>query len=110
MSEFFRSDIVRDEMNEIFEIQKDLYRSIAHFTSMDDCDKRNHINKLKNLLDKQEILYVRLSLSDDPEAKEMKEKIILTSKAMGFSDIDMTIIFKNMKKTLDNLEKKLDTP
>ena len=31
---------------------------------------------LEKLLDKQKILYARLSLSDDPEAKVMKERIV----------------------------------
>jgi hypothetical protein len=49
-------------------------------------------------------------LSDDPEALEMKEKIKITSAAMGFKDVDMSIIFNNMRRTLEGLQKRLDTP
>jgi hypothetical protein len=55
-------------------------------------------------------MWTRLSLSDDPEAIEMKEKIRMTSAAMGFKDVDMNVIFRNMRNTLDNLAKRLDTP
>ena len=38
---------------------------------------------LKDLIEKQKILYTRLSLSDDPEAKKMKENIIESASMMG---------------------------
>lgn len=108
MSKFFDSSIIRKEMEEIFNIQKELYQVIMQFGDMDDSEKREHMDKLKGLLDKQEVMWTRLSLSDDPEAIEMKEKIKMTSAAMGFKDVDMNIIFKNMRNTLDNLAKRLD--
>ena len=110
MSKFFDSAIIREEMEEIFHIQKELYQVIMQFGAMDDSEKSEHMNKLKGLLDKQEVMWTRLSLSDDPEAIEMKEKIKMTSAAMGFKDVDMNVIFKNMRNTLDNLAKRLDTP
>jgi len=110
MSKFFDSAIIREEMEEIFHIQKELYQVIMQFGAMDDAEKREHMDKLKGLLDKQEVMWTRLSLSDDPEAIEMKEKIKMTSAAMGFKDVDMNVIFKNMRNTLDNLAKRLDTP
>lgn len=110
MSKFFDSSIIREEMEEIFNIQKELYQVIMQFGSMDDQEKRKHMEKLKTLLDKQEVMWTRLSLSDDPEAIEMKEKIRMTSAAMGFKDVDMNVIFRNMRNTLDNLAKRLDTP
>lgn len=110
MSKFFDSSIIREEMEEIFNIQKELYEVIMTFASMNDQEKLEHMEKLKTLLDKQEVMWTRLSLSDDPEAIEMKEKIKMTSAAMGFKDADMNLIFRNMRMTLDNLSKNLDTP
>jgi len=110
MSKFFESSIIREEMEDIFNIQKELYEVIMTFGSMNDHEKLEHMKKLKMLLNKQEIMWTRLSLSDDPEAMEMKEKIRMTSAAMGFKDADMNVIFKNMRTTLDNLAKNLDTP
>jgi hypothetical protein len=37
-------------------------------------EKLSHVDMLEKLLDKQKVLYTRLSLSDDPEAKQMKER------------------------------------
>ena len=61
-------------MTEISELQEDVYRNVFSFPSMNNEEKSFHISMLEKLLDKQKVLYARLSLSDDPEAKQMKEK------------------------------------
>ena len=109
MGKFFQSEIIREEMEDIFKIQKELYKVIVDFSSFSDKQKNEHIETLKSLLDKQEIMWTRLSLSDDPEALEMKEKIRLTSEAMGFKDIEMNMLFKNMRRTLEQLQARLET-
>ncbi|BCV08102.1 MAG: hypothetical protein CM15mL4_1560 [uncultured marine virus] len=42
-----------------------------NFPTMSREDKLEHVDKLTELLEKQKIMYARLSLSDDPEAKEL---------------------------------------
>jgi len=50
-----------------------------------------------------------LSLSDDPEAKEMKERITDSAALMGLPrDVDMTIIFNNMSKMLAVMREQID--
>ena len=45
---------------------------------------------LEELLNKQKILYTRLSLSDDPKAKSMKENIMKEATMIGFpADVDL---------------------
>jgi len=109
MSKFFGSRIIQEEMQDIFETQKDLYAVIMKFASMNDEEKKEHMKKLISLIDKQEVMWTRLSLSDDPEAKQMKEKIQMTSAAMGFKEVNMNTIFDNMRQTLENLSSKLHT-
>ena len=54
-------------------------------------------------------MYTRLSLSDDPEAKKMKEQIIESAKMMGIpSSTDMTQAFSQMSKMVDVLKKQID--
>ena len=107
MGKFFQSEIIRQEMEDIFKAQKELYEVIMHFSSFTDEQKNDHIERLKELLNKQEVMWTRLSLSDDPEAIEMKEKIKLASAAMGFKDADMNVIFRSMRTTLEGLQKRL---
>ena len=106
---FFDSDVVRAEMTEISELQEDVYRNIFNFPSMDRQEKLYHVAMLEKLLDKQRILYARLSLSDDPEAKIMKERIVDSAKMMGLPpNVDMQTIFTNMSKMLDVMKSKID--
>jgi uncharacterized protein HemX len=70
-----------------------------------------HVSLLEKLLSKQKILYTRLSLSDDPDAIEMKEKIIRSATMMGMPpNIDMNVIFNNMSRLIETMKEQLDNP
>jgi hypothetical protein len=106
---FFDSEVVRSEMAEIAELQEEIYKNIFKFSFMGKDDKIYHVNLLQKLLDKQQVLYTRLSLSDDPEAKEMKEKITESASMMGLPpNMDMNIIFNNMNKLIDAMKEQID--
>ena len=106
---FFNSEVVRAELTKIQELQDSVYINIFTFTAMSKEKKLKHIEMLEELLDKQKILYTRLSLSDDPEAKEMKERILNSAKAMGLSpDVDMNVVFSNMSKMIIVMKDQID--
>ena len=103
---FFNSEIVQQEMKEISEIQDEIYAKVFSFSTMDADDKLHHVDMLEELLHKQKILYTRLSLSDDPEAKMMKENIIKSSQQLGFPpDVDLTYVFSNMSTIIESMRK-----
>lgn len=109
MSKFFNSELIREELEEINELQKFIYGSILRFSSMTREDKKEHIEKLSQLLEKQRIMYTRLSLSDDPQAIEMKENLRKSVSMMGFPpDTDMNLIFNSMNKTIECLKQFVD--
>jgi len=106
---FFDSEVVRAEMAEISELQEDVYSNVFKFPSMSKEEKLEHVELLERLLDKQKVLYTRLSLSDDPEAVEMKERITQSAVMMGLpSGTDMNIILNNMSKMLEVMKKQID--
>ena len=106
---FFDSEVVRAEMTEIQELQEDVYRNVFTFSTMNKEKKLEHVEMLESLLNKQKILYTRLSLSDDPEAKEMKERILDSAKSMGLPpDVDMNVIFGNMSEMIDIMKDQID--
>ena len=106
---FFNSEVVRAELTKIQELQDSVYLNIFTFTAMSKEKKLKHVEMLEELLDKQKILYTRLSLSDDPEAKEMKERILDSAKAMGLPpDIDMNVVFSNMSKMIIVMKDQID--
>ena len=106
---FFDSEIVRAEMAEISELQEEVYSNVMKFHYMNDEDKCYHIGLLDTLIRKQKILYARLSLSDDPVAKKMKEDIRQSATMMGLpKDMDMNLIFGQMTQMVDVMKKQLD--
>ena len=106
---FFNSDIVRAEMAEISELQEEVYSNVMKFHYMNDEDKIYHVEILERLIDKQKILYARLSLSDDPEAKKMKEDIRESATMMGLpKDMDINLMFGQMSQMVDLMKKQLD--
>jgi hypothetical protein len=110
MNNFFESDIIQEELKEINKLQQDLYGSILTFGKMTREEKIEHIDKLTVLLDKQRIMYTRLSLSDDPQAIEMKENLRKSVALMGFPpETDMNILFNSMTKTIESLKQYIDS-
>ena len=67
---FFNSEVVRAELTKIQELQDSVYINIFTFTAMSKEKKLKHVEMLEELLDKQKILYTRLSLSDDQKQKK----------------------------------------
>ena len=109
MSKFFDSDQVRTEMDEITSLQKELYDVILKFPMMSNEAKSDHIDTVKELLERQQIMWTRLTLSDDKEAMRMKDYITSHAKELGFGDADMGSIFSNMKQTLEQVQKNLNS-
>jgi len=107
---FFNSDIVRAEMAEISELQQEIYGSVLQFPFMSNTDKLRHVDLLEKLLDKQKVLYARLSLSDDPDAVEMKEKICNSAVMMGLPpNVDMSVVLNRMTEMLEVMRKQIDS-
>jgi len=106
---FFNSEMVRAELAEISELQEDIYGNVFEFYRMDKDQKIKHVNLLQKLLEKQRVLYTRMSLSDDPEAKEMKERIVDSAKMMGLQEgMDISYMFGNMEKLLETMKEEID--
>ena len=109
MSEFFESDIIKVELNEINKLQEKIYGSMLTFGSMSREEKLEHIDLLKTLLEKQRVMYTRLSLSDDPQAIEMKENLRKSVALMGFPpETDMQTLFDSMNATIKSLRDYVD--
>ena len=106
---FFQSDVVRAELAEIQELQEEVYGALFKFPTMPKEDKQYHVECLERLIEKQKILYTRLSLSDDPMAKQMKENILKGAKDMGLPpNVDMNLVFDDIHKMVDLMKKAID--
>ena len=85
---FFDSEVVRAEMAEISELQEEIYGNVFKFPTMKREDQKYHVEVLERLLEKQRVLYTRLSLSDDPQAKQMKEDILKQNPKMKSTTLE----------------------
>ena len=106
---FFDSEIVQEEMKEITRLQEAVYSKVFAFAHMDKSEKLEHVTLLEKLLRKQQVLYTRLSLSDDPQAKLMKDNIIKSAAQMGFPpNADIGHMMANITGVVENMRKSID--
>ena len=109
MSDFFDSDFVQDEMETINEMQEEIYSQVFKFPHLPLDEQIDHLEMLDDLLEKQQILYTRMKLSDDPRAKEMADNVRKSAIVMGFpKDVDCNVLFQNMRHTLDKVRQGID--
>jgi len=109
MSEFFNSDIIKDELMAINRLQESIYNSAFTFDELDREDQLDHIDDLTELLEKQRVMYTRLSLSEDPQAKIMKGELEKSVQLLGFpAGTDISVLFSGMNKTIESLKQKID--
>ena len=109
MSDFFKSEIIQEELSEINRLQESIYGSLFSFGAMSREQKIEHIDLLTTLLEKQQVMYTRLSLSDDPKAVEMKENLRKSVEMMGFPpETDMKTLFDSMNATIKSLKDYID--
>ena len=109
MSEFFDSEVVRAELAEIQELQEEVYTNVFKFPTMSKEDQLYHVEILERLCEKQRVMYTRLSLSDDPEAKEMKKNILAGASQMGLpNNVDINVLFSQMRQMVEMMRNQLD--
>ena len=109
MSNFFDSEIIQDALKEINELQQDVYSNLIGFQNMTRQEKLEHVETLLLLLEKQKIMYTRLSLSDDPDATRMLEELKKSISGLGFGDnADINTLFTQMNSTIEKLKQSID--
>lgn len=105
---FFESDIVKTELKEIGFLQERITSNMISFGSMSKEIKLEHVKTLEDLLEKQKVLYTRLSLSDDPEAIEMKEKLNESVRMITIdSNYDINEVFSNITTLIKTIRTQL---
>lgn len=108
MSGFFQSEIVREAIKEMEELQQRIIEDTFKAPLMNREEKKEHVELMRTFLEKQKNLYFRLSLSDDPEALEMKERIEEAAEFLGFKGSNVNELFSEMDATLERLDKIAD--
>jgi hypothetical protein len=100
---YFQSEIVKKEFQEMFQLEDELISKLMTTK----IDTKEGLMEVKNLIEKQKIVYTRLSLSDDPVAKEYKKKFDeIVSKVFSKNDSAINI-YNAMEDYITSLEESM---
>ena len=110
-NEFFDSEIVKETLEEIRELQEigqgDLISQWYYGEDYEGDD--DQLDVLEELLEKQQLMYVRCKLSKDPDAKMVADNMVKQLKTMGMPrDTTVEKMFDNLKGAVKNLKNTLD--
>jgi hypothetical protein len=109
MTGFFDSEMVRKSIIELDAIQQKLFDQVLNLSFYDKNGKKEHLELMRKFLEKQKLFIFRLSLSDDPDAIEMKEKILESAQLFGLGKGGtVEEFFKILESQIEYLEKTLD--
>ena len=88
---------------------RDRAHTMANPRLLSEDEKKDYVRKLKLFLEKQKIFFFRVSLSEDPEAVQVKEHILDTAQMFGFKEMTgMDKFFHQLDETIKKVEKELD--
>lgn len=106
---FFDSEIVRAEMSEIMMLWEDINKDLWSIARMTREEQKFYVALLEKFLNKQKILYTRIHLSDDSEAKEWKRNIREQARMLGLPEnMDINVIFQSMEETVKSMKEFLN--
>jgi len=112
MKDFFDSDIVREEAREMEKLQMKAMELTmdAPLSNGSKVDQLNYIYTVRELVERQQIFYTRLKLSDDPRAVEMCEQIEQGAKMLygWWETSDVLSLMREMLNKLDQFEAELE--
>jgi len=109
MSNFFQSELVRGDIQEMAALQEFCFRSVTNLALLTKEKKKEYFEAMRKLLEKQKIFHARLMLSDDPEAKQvaanMKNAVVMLG---GDPNLEVRAMFDDLLQKIDNFEKYVD--
>ena len=80
MSNFFKSEVVQKGLQDMGELYMEINR-MGLVLSID--EKREQLHKMMRLIEIQQTMYMRVSLSDDPEAKKLVDQVKNAASMLG---------------------------
>lgn len=102
---FFESSIVQDEIRNINEMTEMISENVLIFPSLSNQEKIKRVKALQEMLDKVKLFYTRLSLSDDPDAKIVKDQMNIA--AMFMNEENLNGAFDKIQYLIDSMNYEL---
>ena len=109
MGNFFQSEMVRGDIQEMAALQEFCFRSVTNLALLNKEKKMEYFEAMRKLLEKQKVFHARLSLSDDPEAKQvaenMKQAVVMLG---GDANLNIREMFDDLLRKIDTFEEMVD--
>ena len=97
---FFQSEVVQKELTQM----QDLYMDINRMGLMLSLDqKKEQLDKMMRLIELQQTMYMRVTLSEDPEAKKLVDQVKNAAQMLGMPPDEIGPQF--YEKLKDNVRK-----
>ena len=100
---FFNSDIVQEELHRMQELYLEITK-MGLLLSVD--QKKEQLDKMIELIDLQQTMYMRVTLSDDPDAQKMVSQVREAARMVGLSPNDVNHTFYDRLR--DNVQKMIE--
>lgn len=108
-SGMFSSEIVKREVEEMFELYTKLSGKLTFFELQTNEEKRQMADDLERLIEMQEILYTRVFLSDDEDSQLVKENFRIAAKQAGIPPhLTNPEVFKIARESVKQMRTYLD--
>ena len=100
---FFQSEVVQKELTQMQDIYMDINRMGL---MLNVTQKREQLEKMLRLIELQQTMYMRVTLSDDPEAKKLVDQVKNAAAMLGMPKEEIGPQFYDKLK--DNVNKMID--
>ena len=107
MSKFFESEVVQGELLRMQELYLDINKMGLLLTAP---QKKIQLDKMMELINLQQTMFMRLSLCNDEESKAFMHQIREAARMLGMNPADVNAQFyENLKADIKNMMEKLKT-
>ena len=100
---FFQSAVVQEELTQMQELYMDINR-MGLMLSLD--QKKEQLQKMLRLIEIQQTMYMRVTLSEDPEAKKLVDQVKNAAAMLGMPKEEIGPQFYDKLK--DNVNKMIE--
>ena len=100
---FFQSEVVQKELTQMQELYMDINR-MGLMLSID--QKKEQLQKMLRLIETQQTMYMRVTLSEDPEAKKLVDQVKNAAAMLGMPKEEIGPQFYDKLK--DNVNKMIE--
>ena len=100
---FFQSEVVQKELHDMQELYMDINR-MGLMLNVE--QKRDQLTKMLRLIELQQTMYMRVILSEDPDAKQLVDQVKNAASMLGMPPEEIGPQFYDKLK--DNVNKMID--